>query len=124
VKTPDTASEKALRERERVWRHYRAQVRMHRQALYRDHPQGVALHAFARQLQRFKIEQAAAFLTYVREENRGWLCTAPPEIRAEALSLVDSRIQRLRLGAGMPAISDPLPDEPDDVFQACKRELN
>jgi hypothetical protein len=119
----DAAAEKALRERERVWRHYRAQVRVHRNTLYRDHPQGPELHAFARQLQRFKIEQAAAFLIYVKEQNRQWLCTAPPEIRAEALSLVDDRIQRLRLGAGMLSIDDPLPEEEDDVFQACKQEL-
>ena len=93
------------------------------------------MRQFALQLNRFQITDAAAFLTYVREEARSWLCTAPPELRAEALSLVNERIQRIRQGQGLVPLDDPIPDlagraagaaapdEADDVWQLAKREL-
>jgi FMN phosphatase YigB (HAD superfamily) len=117
------AAEKALRERDRLYRHYRAARRSQRQTLYVEHPQGWRLKQFAQQLARFKLPDAAAFLTYVREENRAWLCTAPPDIRHEALSLIDERIMRIRQAHGLLPLDDPLPEEEDSIWQLCKQEL-
>lgn len=119
-------AEKALKERDRLYRHYRLQKRQHRQNLYALHPQGWRLKQFALQLQRFRMPDASAFLTYVREEARSWLCTAPPEVRAEALSLVDERIQRIRQAHGLLPLDDPLPfgEEVDSVWQLVKQELS
>ena len=117
---PTGAAEKALKERERLWRHYRSQRQKRRQELYQGHPR---LEAFGRQIRRFGPDDAAGFLTYVEEENRAWLITAPPEIRAEALSMVSERIQRVRAREGLAPFDDPLPDEENDLYQMCKQEL-
>ena len=61
------AAEKALRERDQLYRHYRAAKRSYRQNLYAEHPMGWRLKEFARQLNRFTLPDAAAFLTYVRK---------------------------------------------------------
>lgn len=120
---PAGAADKAIRERERLWRHYRSDRLSRRQELYDAHPQGWMLKEFHQQLRRFTAADAAAFLTYVREANRQWLITAPPELRAEALTMVNERIQRIRVGAGQVPMDDPLPEEEDDIYQLCKREL-
>ena len=117
---PPNAADKALRERDRLWRHYRSDRLARRQGLYDATPR---LKEFGRQLRLFTSGDAAGFLTYVEEENRGWLCTATPEIRAEALSMVAERIQRIRVRAGMHPMDDPLPGEEDDLYQLCRREL-
>ena len=62
-------------------------------------------------------------LAYVRENTRGWLSVAPPEIRAEALSLINERIIAIRTHAGLTPFDDPLPGEEADMFQLCKAEL-
>jgi hypothetical protein len=120
------AAERALRERDRLYRHYRQARRSYRQTLYAEHPQGWRLKQFAQQLARFKLPDAAALLTYVREENRSWLVTAPPELRAEALSLVNERIMRIRQAHGLLPLDDPLPwgEEEDNIWQLCKQELS
>ena len=120
---PTTAAERALKEREKLWRHYRAQRLSRRQGLYDAHPQGWQLKEFHQQLRRFTSADAAAFLNYVQESNRAWLITAPPELRAEALSMVSERIQRVRVRSGLAPIDDPLPEEEDDLYQLCKQEL-
>ena len=114
------AAEKALRERAQLNQAYRRAKSAHRHQLYQQYPR---LHQFGLQLNRFQAPHAAAFLTFVREENRSWLCTAPPEVRFEALSLVDERIQRIRMNAGLLPMDDPLPEQDDDVWQLAKREL-
>lgn len=114
------AAEKALKERQRQYARYQRQKHAHRRELYEREPR---LRSFALQLQRFGASDAVSFLRYVREESHGWLCTAPPELRAEALSLVDERIMRLRMKEGMLPLDDPLPGEEDDVWQLAKREL-
>jgi hypothetical protein len=117
------AVERALEERNRLYRHYVAAKRSRRQDLYATHPQGWQLKLFAEQLGRFTAADAAAMLSYVQGQARDWLATAPPEMRHEALALVDERIQRIRERAGLHPIDDPLPGEADDVFQLCRREL-
>jgi hypothetical protein len=113
-------AEKALKERAQLNAAYRRAKSAHRRELYEHEPR---LRQFGLTLNRYQMPDAAAFLTYVREENRSWLLTAPPELRAEALSLVNERIQRIRQGRGLVPLDDPLPDEDDDVWQLCKQEL-
>jgi len=119
-------AEKALKERAQLNAAYRRAKSAHRRDLYEQEPR---LRQFALQLNRFQMPDAAAFLNYVREENRSWLVTAPPEIRAEALSLVNERIQRIRQTQGLVPLDDPIPafggpgEEADDVWLLCKQEL-
>jgi hypothetical protein len=117
------AAERALVERNILWRQYQAAKRSRRQDIYATHPQGWHLKAFADQLNRFQSADAAAMLAYVQAQARDWLTTAPPEMRYEALTLVSERIQRIRARHGLATFDDPLPGQADDLFQACKREL-
>jgi hypothetical protein len=114
-------ADKAIKERDYLYRRYRAQKKVRLEQLYQEHPDGTALAEFAKQLQRYTISDAAAMLSYVREST--WLSTAPTEIRVEALSLISDRITAIRLRAGLPPFDDPFPDEPNRVFQACKEML-
>lgn len=117
-------ADKALEERALLFRRYRAARRAHRETLYKTHPCGPDLQAFAAQLRRYtQLIDAVAMLAYVREAARSWLTVAPPEIRAEALSIINEQIIRVRMHAGLHPIDDPLPGEPDDMFQLCKQEL-
>jgi hypothetical protein len=114
------AAEKALKERSRLYAQYRRAKSAHRRSLYEQEPR---LREFALQLQRFGGEEAEGFLRFIKEESRSWLCTAPPELRAEALALIDERIVRIREKAGMLPLDDPLPGQDDNVWQLCRREL-
>lgn len=116
-------ADKAIKERDRLWARYRAARRDHRRRLYQM-PGGDALHSFALQVARYGIDDAGPFLAYVRECARGFLATAQPEIRAEAQAIVSERIQRVRVQNGLPPFNDPLPGEPDDLWQMCKQELS
>ena len=117
-------ADKALEERALLFRRYRAARRAHREALYLTHPCGGDLQTFAAQLRRYtQLTDATAMLAYVREVARSWLSLAPPEIKAEALSLINERIVTIRVHAGFAPFDDPLPGEADDVFQLCKQEL-
>lgn len=117
-------TDKALEERNLLWRRYRAARKAHRETLYIKHPCGGDLQTFAAQLKRYtQLSDATAMLTYVRAAARSWLTIAPPEIKAEALSLINEHIIRIRTNAGLPPFDDPLPGEPDKVFQQCKQEL-
>lgn len=117
---PTEQAERALRERARLNAAYRRAKSAHRRDLYEGEPR---LRQFALQLNRFQMPDVAAFLTFVKEENRSWLLTAPPELRAEALALVGERIQRIRMTHGLLPLDDPPPGEEPDVFQLCRQEL-
>ena len=118
------AADKAVAERNFLYRQYRAARKAHRDAIYATHPLGPELQTFAYQLTRYtQLRDASAMLNYVREIARGWLALAPPEIRAEALSLVNERIIAIRTHAGLTPFDDPLPGEDSDLFQLCKAEL-
>jgi hypothetical protein len=119
---PSGEADKAIRERNRLLARYRAARRDHRRRLYQQ-PDGEKLHAMALQIGRYGIYDAAAFLAYVKEQARGWLATAEPEMRHEALAIVSERIQRVRVTAGLPPFDDALPGEDEDLWQACKQEL-
>jgi hypothetical protein len=116
--------DEALEERAFLYRRYMTAKIAYRDNLYRTHPCGPDLAAFAARLRGFtQFTDAAAMLAYVREAARSWLSLAPPEIRAEALSLVSEQIVTIRVHAGFAPFDDPLPGEADDVFQLIKREL-
>ena len=118
------AADKALEERAILYRRYRASRTAYRDTLVKTHPCGPDLAAFTAQLRRYtQLVDAMAMLAYVREMARGWLTSAPPEIRTEALSLINERIIAIRMRAGLAPFDDPLPGEADDVFQRCKQEL-
>lgn len=118
------AADKAVAERNLLYRQYRKARQAHRDTIYATHPLGPELQTFAYGLTRYtQLVEALAMLTFVREMARGWLALAPPEIRAEALSLVSERIVAIRQHAGLVPFDDPLPGEEADVFQLCKAEL-
>jgi len=122
-KQPATAEE-ALQERDRLLRAYRRARNEYREQLF-ARPGGEMLQEFARQLHRYGRRDATAMLAYVREQARGWLATVEPQIRVEALSLINERIIAIRQRAGMVPFDDPInpANDENDVWQQCKREL-
>jgi hypothetical protein len=75
------AADKAIAERNLLYRQYRAARKAHRDVIYATHPLGPELQQFAYQLTRYtQLTDASAMLNYVREVARGWLALAPPEI--------------------------------------------
>ena len=111
--------DRALEERNRLLRDYHARQKKHREELFKQCPE---LAEFAQRLRH--ISDPAHMLSYVENMARGSFSIASPEIRTEALSLVNERIVSIRLRSGLPPFDDPVFDEPDRVFQACKRELS
>jgi hypothetical protein len=115
--------EKAIRERDTLYRQYRATKKRDFETLCRISGYGDRLRKFAATLNHFGIEHAARMRLYVEDECRQWLRDAPQDIRNEALSLVGNRIVQVRQRAGLVPFDDPLPDEPDKIFQTVKRML-
>lgn len=122
---PETAEE-ALRERDLLLRQYRRARNEYREQLY-QRPGGEYLAQFALHLQRFGKQDATAMLRFVREQARGWLATAEPQMRIEAASLCNERIIQIRMRSGKEPFDDPLPGDTErdkiDVWQQCKQEL-
>jgi len=121
---PQTLDE-ATRERRELMKHYAKTRREYRDALFAT-PEGERLHEFAVQLRRYTRNDAMNMVLYVREQARGWLATAQPQIRYEALSLVNERIADIRVRSGLAPFDDvpfPGPGDDRDVWQQCKREL-
>ena len=115
----------ATRERRELMKHYARTRREYRDALFAT-PEGERLHEFAVQLRRYTRNDAMQMVLYVREQARGWLATAQPQIRCEALSLVNERIADIRVRSGLAPFDDvpfPGPGDDRDVWQQCKREL-
>jgi hypothetical protein len=121
---PQSADD-AMRERQALMKHYAKTRREYRDALFAT-PEGERLHEFTVQLRRYGRTDAMNMVLYVREQAHGWLATAQPQIRCEALSLVNERIADIRVRSGLPPFDDrpfPGPDDAHDVWQQCKREL-
>jgi hypothetical protein len=117
------AAERALADRDKVFARYRAAKRRQYEDLFADPVHGERLRKFRATLNHFGPHDAERMIAFVADSNYAWLRNAPPDIRHAALEMVDNRIQRVRVRAGAPVFDDPLPGEPDDVFQVCKREL-
>src|SRR3954466_13029132 len=109
---PQTADE-AMRERHRLQRYYIKSRNEYRHQIYKT-PGGEQLQEFAKQLERYGAGDASAMLRYVRESARGWLATAEPQLRPEALSLCNERIIAIRTRGGRHPFSDPLPEDGKD----------
>ena len=118
--TLPTAAKKALADKDRQWRRYRAQKKAEIEQLLGNSEH---LRKFQATLNHFSIEDADRMVAYVQDECRKWLRTAPEDIRFAALQMVSHRVQRIRARAGLAVFDDPLEGEPDDVFRLCKREL-
>jgi hypothetical protein len=117
------AAERALKERDQQYRLYRAAKRQQYEELFADPVHGERLRKFQATLNHFGPGDAKAMIAFVADSNYAWLRNAPPDIRHAALEMIDSRIQRIRIRAGLPVFDDPMPHQPDDVFQICKKEL-
>jgi hypothetical protein len=117
------AAEKALAERDRLYRNYWDAKRRQYEELFVTEPYGERLRTFRSTLNHFNIEDSDRMLLYIHCACHNWLRDAPDEIRAAALEMIGYRIVRIRQRAGLVPFNDPLPDEELDVFQLCKREL-
>lgn len=120
---PPGAAEKAVKERERAARIYRAARKAELKQLFNSGEDGKRLWRLHATLGHFGIEDAARMKEYVQQEVDSWLGDAPKDIRYEALRLIDQRIIRIRQRAGLLPFDDPLPGEPDKAFQTIKKML-
>lgn len=115
--------EKAIADRDRLYRNYRSAKKRQYEELFALPVHGTLLRKFNSTLGHFGIDDADRMVAYVRERNRAWLRAAPEDIRFAALEMIDHRCQRIRQRAGLVPFDDALPGEDDDVFRLCKREL-
>jgi len=107
-----TAAEKALAERDdlfRLWRKWRQE----RLDALLNGPHGAAAHELVAFLQTMTLDDGAHLVEFVRAG--GWE-HADAETKFEILSLINITITALRDRAGLPSISDPLPDEESSAF--------
>lgn len=118
-----TAAEKAIAERDRAARIYRAARKAELKRLFNSEPYGKQLWRLHATISHYGITDAAAMKEYVQREVDSWLGDAPHDIRYEALRLIDNRIVRIRQRAGLIPFDDPLPGEPDKAFQSIKKML-
>lgn len=115
------ALDKALAERRKLERNARLSQKRRSLAMYADPVWGEELWDFVSTLNHFGMDDADRMVAYVAGQQREWIRRAPYEFRCAALSACSERQQKIRMKAGLPVLSDPLPGEPDDVFQRCKR---
>jgi hypothetical protein len=118
-----TAAEKALADRDRQWRRYRAAKKAQFEVLYESEPYGGRLRKFGATLHHFQIDHAERMVEFVQRDCRDWLRQAPSLIREAALELISRRCIRILERAGLDPLDDPLPGEEDDVFRVCRKEL-
>jgi hypothetical protein len=122
ARTP-TPAERALVDRDRQWRLYRAAKRRQYEDLFAVPVHGELLRKFRATLNHFGPDDAERMIAFVADSNYAWLRNAHANIRHAALEMISARIQRIRVRAGMPVFSDPLPGQREDVFQLCKKAL-
>ena len=116
-----SATERALADRDRQFSLYRAAKRRQYEELFAIPAHGEKLKKFQATLNHFGADDADRMLEYVRASV--WLHAAPKDFRHVALEMISQRIQRIRVRAGLPVFDDPMPGEDDDVFQLCKKAL-
>lgn len=115
-----TAIDKALHDRDRLYRNYRAAKRQQLDDLYADTEWGDVLRKFVATLKHFGPEHADRMVEYVTGHK---LTRAPENIRFAALEQCDYRITRIRQRAGLAPFDDALPGEEPTVFQLCRKAL-
>ncbi len=115
-----SATDKALADRDKLLRHANAAKRQRYEELFVREPM---LRKFQATLNHFDIGDADRMVAYVVKSNSAWLRNTDDSIRYTALEMISHRIQRMRVRTGLPVFDDPLPGEADDVFQLCKKAL-
>lgn len=121
--TQQQAAEKALKDRDRLWRNYRAAKKREYEELFAIPVHGPLLRKFNSTLGHFGIEDADRMVEYVQQRSRAWLRAAPDEIKRAASELIADRCIRIREKAGLAPLDDPLGDEPDDVWRLCRKAI-
>lgn len=114
------AAERAVTDRDRLYRNYARQKKRDLAELYADPEWGDVLRKFVATLKHFGPEHAERMVEYVSGHK---LTKAPIDIRFAALQQCSYRICRIRQRAGLVPFDDPLPGEDDDVFILCKKAL-
>jgi len=84
-------------------------------------PLGKRLASLLAEFDRLTIDDADVMIA--RLEGQDWLLEADEDFRRLALRLIDKRIGRIRLAAGLIELDDPLPGAPDSAFFIIKRLL-
>ncbi len=87
-----------------------------------DCPEGPRIRALVSWVKTLGPNDADELVEVVAGED--WLLAAPQEVSLAALRLIGDEIGRIRRQAGLPEFDDPLPDEPENVFQIIRRLLN
>ena len=117
------AADKALADRDRLYRRYRAAKREQYAELFADPVHGDRLRKFSATLGHFSIEDGDRMVAYWKEQCARWLNAAPGDMQLAALQMLDERCIRLREKAGLPAFDDALPGEELTVFQQCREAV-
>ena len=113
------AAEKALRERDDLFRLYKKERRERLNALLAG-PRGSAAQELVTFLKTITLTDEPRLIEAVRAG--GWE-HADANTRFEILALIDAAIIALRERAGLPPISDPLPGQPPSAFLILRELL-
>ena len=117
------ALDRALAERAELESLYKYAKRKEKRGLYADPVYGKTLQNFVAALNKFGPDEGDRMVEFVKAEQRNWLHAAPYEFRCAALTACSEKQMRVRIKQGLPALDDPLPGQPDNVFFSCKRVL-
>ena len=118
-----SAADKAIDEKQRLGRLYRARQKLEILRACSDPDHGDDVKLLMRSLRQYTINDADLMIDFVKHEAVRWLRSAPEDIRALALRLIDNRIIAIRERAGLEPFDDPMPWQKNNVFLRCKREL-
>jgi hypothetical protein len=111
--------EKELEDANRLYRLWRVWHREQFEAALAG-AHGALLAELVVVLDQLEINSSARLLALM--ERADW-DSVPADVRFEALHLINTRIGKMRERYGLPAIDDPLPSQPDNVFHHIKRRL-
>ena len=108
---------KVSQERTTLNRYYKAanEQLIHREL---DCPEGPRLRAMLDWVRTLGTDDAEQLVNVVADQD--WLLSASPSFRQVALRLLGDQICRIRKSAGLREFDDPLPGEPDAVFQIIR----
>lgn len=116
----DEQAERRLAEKDGLARAYRADLRRRTEAL-RDGPHGEPVRALMSFARTMTLQDGPELLR--RVEASGLANAMGPADRHLMLSILGAAIGRLRERNGLPALDDPFPDQPPNVFQRVKQIL-
>jgi hypothetical protein len=110
-----------MEDRNQLYRTYRKTVLAEREQLFRSSQDGMALREFATAVKMAGSDIELKIVFLIRQSP--WLRNAPDPIRLEALRIINEYLMRQRLRQNQHPLNDPMPDQPDDIYRICKREL-